>query len=286
MRRFLQPLLSLVFATAVSCNSESDDSESSERERGSETCRKWHDAICDLAADKCGIMKRGDCDANYNRIFCVDDEIVTQCINQLADANCVSPPIGCDISDIGDQQEGSRWCERYVEAVCRVEVQCGAPTTIEDCTAGSGIDCGDVIGANPEFEECMQELDNMGCSDPVPYICQGVVVAAAGTAVTGQIYTDGDEDACEQNCERQGEPNCERMPENYVESCKMLCVGMRNQIPEQCQDELRAQYQCMLERSEYQCVNGLAQSPSSTGACAYEAASCATCAGEICIPGL
>lgn len=29
--------------------------------------------------------------------------------------------------------------------------------------------------------------------------------------------------------------------------------------PEQCQDELRAQYQCMLERGEYECVDGLAR---------------------------
>jgi len=286
MRRFLQPLLSVVLAIVVSCDSEDDGSESAERERGSEICRQWHDAICEWAADKCGIMKRADCDADYNSVFCVDDEVVAQCVNQLSNASCMSPPIGCDITDIGNPQEGSHWCERYLEAVCQVDVRCGASTTIEECKVVSGIDCSDVIGADSEFEDCIQELENLRCGDPVPYICQGVVVIAESTAMTGQIYTDGDWDACERNCERQGEPNCERMPENYVESCKMLCVGMRNQIPEQCQDELRAQYQCMLERSEYQCVNGLAQSPSSTGACAYEGMNCATCAGEICVLGL
>ena len=107
-----------------------------------------------------------------------------------------------------------------------------------------------------------------------------------GAGVSPSILTDGDADACEQDCDNQAAAGCERMPPDWAASCKLLlCAGLRSSTPAQCQAALRAQSQCAVDRVMYSCSNGIvAVMPQ--GICAAEARVCASCRGSLCIPGL
>lgn len=108
---------------------------------------------------------------------------------------------------------------------------------------------------------------------------------ASGAGGGSQVLTDGEADACEQDCDAQAAVNCERMPSDWAATCKLFCASLRSGTPEQCQAALRAQSQCALDRVTYGCRDGLiAVSPQ--GACAGEAAQCASCRGSLCIVGL
>jgi hypothetical protein len=107
----------------------------------------------------------------------------------------------------------------------------------------------------------------------------------SGSGGGSQVLTDGEADACEQDCDAQAAPNCERMPPDWAATCKLFCASLRSDTPEQCQAALRAQSQCALERVTYGCQDGLI-SITPQGACAREAAQCASCVGTLCIVGL
>ena len=111
-----------------------------------------------------------------------------------------------------------------------------------------------------------------------------LMFAGCGDDRGGKTLTDGDADACEQDCEAQAAPNCERMPPDYLTSCKLFCGSIRESTPENCQAALRAQYQCAVDRAEYICVDGLA-TVMPQGVCANEGAACASCRGSLCIVG-
>lgn len=108
---------------------------------------------------------------------------------------------------------------------------------------------------------------------------------ASGSGGSGsQVLTDGEADACEQDCDAQAATNCERMPPDWAATCKLFCESLRNSTPEQCQAALRAQSQCALERVTYSCQDGL-NTVTPQGACAYEAVQCAECRGTLCLAG-
>jgi len=99
------------------------------------------------------------------------------------------------------------------------------------------------------------------------------------------MLTDGDPDACEQDCDSQVAAGCERMPPDYAMACKLLCAGLRSSTPEQCQAALRAQSQCAVDRVMYSCRDGIVAAMPQ-GICGREALVCASCRGSLCIPGL
>jgi hypothetical protein len=106
----------------------------------------------------------------------------------------------------------------------------------------------------------------------------------SGTGGRSQVLTDGEADACEQDCDAQAATNCERMPPDWAATCKLFCEALRSSTPEQCQAALRAQSQCALERVTYSCQDGL-NAVTPQGACAREGAQCAACRGTLCIAG-
>jgi hypothetical protein len=108
---------------------------------------------------------------------------------------------------------------------------------------------------------------------------------ASGTGGGSQVLTDGEADACEQDCDAQAATNCERMPPDWAATCKLFCESLRSSTPEQCQAALRAQSQCALERVTYSCQDGL-NAVMPQGACAGEYAQCAQCRGSLCVVGL
>jgi hypothetical protein len=107
----------------------------------------------------------------------------------------------------------------------------------------------------------------------------GLLVALAGVAC-GSSDDDDDLESgaslCQSDCSRRVGANCSTTPSNYADDCVRACNGARERINPECADELDALFQCIGKNVQYGCTNGVL-SPTPQGACAAEAAACATC---------
>jgi hypothetical protein len=177
MRASNHPFLSAALACCalVACNG--DDVPGAEPPgRGSAACRDLQDALCDFAADRCGVTDRTSCDDMFRGIECTSDEVASTCANTLNGAMCVSGAGGCDLAAVIDEAPAIARCEALVSAVCERTVACGIDAT--DCALDmtQGLSCDQAVSIDLRYEECLEAIDMLACEGfAVPQVCASVV---------------------------------------------------------------------------------------------------------------
>jgi hypothetical protein len=114
-------------------------------------------------------------------------------------------------------------------------------------------------------------------------VAVGLLAAACGDEdeKTGADAVEGV--TCESNCERQTAAGCSAVPASALEECKAACAESRQQISDQCQDELAAAHACVATKVRFTCDSrGFAvKDPAPGAACEKEAAACVSCSGNV-----
>lgn len=164
--------------TALSCSDAmEDETESEARGRGSAACREWQDALCDWAADQCDGMSRATCDRQAQGVECASDADAEACTATLRAAPCDEPATECGVLAMADREPAEQACEEYAQVVCAAEERCGmAVASVCTETMIDQLRCSSAYGVALDYEACIHLLQIRECTDPLPAICDTVLL--------------------------------------------------------------------------------------------------------------
>lgn len=180
---------------ALGCGDDSGGGSGGTRGRGTPACQDWQDALCDFAADECGLAPRDFCDTQYLGIECLSDDKASACSSAFQAASCGAPPPNCDFADIADPAPAMAKCETFFRTVCELEMRCGGIRPVDQCVtevmAMKG-DCSNALSVDLRYEDCMDSLKSTSCANATSAInvCAGVIRATmspvGGAGASGQ----------------------------------------------------------------------------------------------------
>jgi hypothetical protein len=148
-------------------------------ERGTESCQRWHAALCAWAST-CGTLDECDCLDQASAISCLSDSAATNCSTRLEALDCSVPPIGCDLTDLADPEPAEAACVLFIERICDSQERCSGTDPVACAEEASTlIDCTQAVGVKPSFEQCLGEIDALPCeATEIPESCAGAVLLA------------------------------------------------------------------------------------------------------------
>jgi hypothetical protein len=176
------PILLLMALAFVACGTEANISRrepDAEPGRGSQACKDWQDAICDYAADRCGLTARKACDDQYQGATCQADARAIRCATLLDAADCGLAPAECMLDAIADPEPARLACGRLVEAFCTHDVGCGSADNQQQCLANPNsaqIDCTRALSYGLEYDQCLADIEAWTCDASKPVSCDKVIV--------------------------------------------------------------------------------------------------------------
>jgi len=139
--------------------------------RGSEACQRWQDAVCDYFVTKCKSkdMTWESCALHYQSFACLADDQAGECAEAYGDADCGSPPEGCDRASIADPEPAVAGCNQQLDAYCTHLIGCLSTSakTLDECREiqESKFMCDNAVGLYPWFEECLDLLGTLACDE-------------------------------------------------------------------------------------------------------------------------
>jgi hypothetical protein len=152
--------------------------------RGSEACNEWQDALCTYAADRCGAMSRGDCEAQYLGVTCKSDAVANECAQEFDNARCGRADARCDLNGVADTEPAMRACTRLFDRFCERAVECAAFESQLACLSSEAvqeIDCGRAVAYRLAYETCYEQIDQLDCDElavelKLPPSCNDVII--------------------------------------------------------------------------------------------------------------
>jgi hypothetical protein len=70
-------------------------------------------------------------------------------------------------------------CEAFVDKYCGIAIACGDVRNQTQCLAAlrlAGLDCDHVVSVGPQYDNCMNGMNSMKCSDSdIPAVCRGLI---------------------------------------------------------------------------------------------------------------
>jgi hypothetical protein len=150
--------------------------------RGTSTCQDWQFAYCEYAYETCNFGVEGNmtaCLKQYSSFVCLSDDIALSCTDALNSADCASVPQACMYQYVTDPVPAIEQCNEYIDAICERDVTCGGGT-LDECREEyiPLIGCDEVIGTYLNFEECLPQLRELGCTEMVPEECETLFLAS------------------------------------------------------------------------------------------------------------
>jgi len=150
-----------------------------EAEPGS--CNDWKISYCEAVEECSAFSTSADCQLDLGYVRCHEDAPFTSCQERIDEAvrskSCEELPDDCNPSEIADRSVPTRECRAIHDAICEFNLFCGYEFSTESCLASleTSSPCGAFTAVLPESEACIDAISTLGCSDPFPGICAGVL---------------------------------------------------------------------------------------------------------------
>lgn len=158
-----------------------DDEEDDDPEVEKGSCNAWKVSYCH-AVDECGAFgDEKDCETDVGYVVCHEEAPYAKCQKDIESAlkqnACKKLPDDCGPKDIADRREPTLACERIYEAICEWSFYCGTELSVESCLASlqASTPCGGFTAVLPGVDECIAAYRSLGCGDPSPDICYGIL---------------------------------------------------------------------------------------------------------------
>lgn len=150
-----------------------------EAEPGS--CNDWKISYCEAVEECSAFSTTEDCQLDLGYVRCHEDAPYTSCQERIDKAldekSCKELPDDCNPADIADRTIPTQECRAIQDAICEFNLFCGYEFSTESCLASleTSAPCGAFTAVLPESESCVEAISMLGCSDPIPTICSGVL---------------------------------------------------------------------------------------------------------------
>lgn len=145
------------------------------------SCDAWKVSYC-KAVRACNAFETYDaCAERVGYVRCLDDAPFGKCQKALDAAvekeKCEDLPKECGPMDLADRKEPVAACRSLYQAVCEWAFFCGIEVSEESCRQGLEISapCANFTAVLPSAKKCIDAYKILGCFEPQPEICQGVL---------------------------------------------------------------------------------------------------------------
>lgn len=145
------------------------------------TCDGWKVSYC-KAVRACNAFETYDaCTERLGYVRCLDDAPFSRCQKEIDAAveknKCEDLPEDCETVDIADRKEPVRVCRLLYQAACEWAFFCGIEVSEESCRQGLEFSnpCSNFTAVLPGADQCVDAYKVLGCFEPQPEICQGIL---------------------------------------------------------------------------------------------------------------
>jgi hypothetical protein len=150
--------------------------------RGTKACQDWQFYYCEYITVRCDFDNISgsfeECLTVHSAMVCLSDDTASECADIFSSVPRCAVPTTCLFDDVVDPEPAIEQCGRFATALCQREIDCGSDISLEGCTDDQSTDigCRNVIGTALSYEGCMDTIEALSCSDPLPEECENIFI--------------------------------------------------------------------------------------------------------------